>query len=272
MKLATRMIDKVWGRDQLPAPFVAPPGQRIGEIWFDPPPELDDLLVKYIFTSEKLSVQVHPPATQSNGAPDGKDECWLVVDADPGAMLGIGFTHPVSAATIHAAAQDGSIEQMLAWHKAEPGDFFYIPAGTVHAIGGGVSLIEVQLNFDVTYRLYDYGRPRELHLDAGIGVARGEVYDQALRCTVPQNGNVILADGPWFRLDRVQGAPDGACTRRYGQGPLLGIPLSPGVTLDGEAIAPGECALIPQLGALQIGEGAQCLLAQPCKRDDRLVR
>ena len=85
--LPTRMVEKPWGRDVLPAPFVAPPeatgGQRIGEVWFEPPPELPQLLVKYIFTSEKLSVQVHPSDVQLPG--HGKEECWLVIDADPGA-------------------------------------------------------------------------------------------------------------------------------------------------------------------------------------------
>jgi mannose-6-phosphate isomerase len=176
-RLAIRTVEKPWGREALPAPFVAPEGQRIGEIWFQPPPELPQLLVKYIFTSEKLSVQVHPDDDQARAAGhgrNGKEECWLVIDAEPGATLGVGFREPLGRAAMRAAALDGSIEELLAWHPVAAGDFFYIPAGTVHAIGAGVSLIEVQQNADITYRLYDYGRPRELHLDAGVAVARAQ--------------------------------------------------------------------------------------------------
>ncbi len=165
--LPVRQVAKPWGRELLPSPFVAPAGERIGEVWFEPPPELSALLVKYIFTSEKLSVQVHPSDAQRPG--HGKEECWLIVHAEPDASLGIGFRERLSPDRLRAAALDGSIESLMEWHRVKAGDFFYIPANTVHAIGPGVSLIEVQQNSDVTYRLYDYGRPRELHLDDGRG-------------------------------------------------------------------------------------------------------
>ena len=180
--LPVRMVEKVWGREVLPAPFVAPEGQRIGEIWFEPSPHQPDLLVKYIFASEKLSVQVHPSDAQTEAkglGRQGKEECWVVVAAEPGATLGIGFDAAISTDEMRAAALDGSIEQRLVWHAVEPGDFFYIPANTVHAIGAGVSVIEVQQTSDITYRLYDYGRPRELHLNEGLAVSLGEVYDLA---------------------------------------------------------------------------------------------
>ncbi|PEQ10193.1 mannose-6-phosphate isomerase, partial [Novosphingobium sp. PC22D] len=161
--LAIRQVEKPWGRDVLPAPFSAPAGKRIGEIWFEPPPELPQLLVKYIFTSEALSVQVHPSDAETMAAGlgrQGKEECWLILAAEPGARLGIGFREPLDGAAMRKAALDGSIEHLMDWHSVRPGDFFHIPAGTVHAIGAGVSLIEVQQNSDITYRLYDYGRPR----------------------------------------------------------------------------------------------------------------
>ena len=100
MILETKTVEKPWGRDTLPAPFETPAGQRIGEIWFVPPQDLPQLLVKYIFTSEKLSVQVHPSDAQTEAAglgKHGKEECWLVIDAEPGATLGIGFSEAVDA-------------------------------------------------------------------------------------------------------------------------------------------------------------------------------
>lgn len=132
--LASRMVARPWGLEFLPAPFVAPPGERIGEIWFDSPPAVEALLVKYIFTSAALSVQVHPGDADATGG-RGKEECWLVTSAEPGARLGIGFNRDVAPEDLRAAALDGSIEQLLEWYPAAPGDFFHIPAGTVHAIG-----------------------------------------------------------------------------------------------------------------------------------------
>ena len=162
--LPVRLVEKPWGRDRLPAPFVAPEGKRIGEIWFEPAAALDDLLVKYLFASENLSVQVHPDDTQALaavGRSEGKEECWLITACEPGARIGIGFKEPLESEALRSAALDGSIEARMAWFDVVPGDFFYIPANTVHAIGAGCSLIEIQQNSDITYRLYDYGRPRE---------------------------------------------------------------------------------------------------------------
>ena len=260
-----RLVEKPWGRDQLPAPFVAPAGQRIGEIWFEPPEMLDALLAKYIFTSEALSVQVHPSDAQARAAglgQNGKEECWLVIGADPGAVLGIGFTGNLSAAQIAQAARDGSIEQRLEWHPVAPGDFFYIPANTVHAIGAGISLIEVQQNSDITFRLYDYGRPRELHLDAGVAVSRGEPYPATLRQRLPASGTVQLVDGPLFRLVRLDGPPDAATLGQFGAAPVLVLPMAGSVTAGDKTASAGEC-LVAGLADCHFASGALSLVAQP---------
>lgn len=261
--LTTRAVAKPWGRDVLPAPFAAPGGERIGEIWFEPPTEFSQLLVKHIFTSEALSVQVHPSDAQTLAeglGRQGKEECWLVTAAEPGARLAIGFRAPVSVDAMRAAAGDGSIEDLLEWHEVQPGDFFYIPAGTVHAIGAGISLVEVQQNSDITYRLYDYGRPRELHLDQGLAVARGVRYPQDCRRKVPQQGAVTLVDGPLFRLDQIDSVPSPSQAARYA-GPLLVITLEGSATVAGEPVAPGHCALADNLGAIAFD--GRCLIAQP---------
>ena len=259
--LATTQSPRPWGLDQLPAPFVSPPGERIGEVWFTPPAALDQLLVKYIFTSEKLSVQVHPSDAQAPAGSRGKEECWLILAAEPDAKLAIGFDAPISPEAMRAAALDGSIEQLLSWHPAKPGDFFYIPAGTVHAIGPGLSLIEIQQNSDITYRLYDYGRPRELHLDAGIKVAIGGPHNPKLRRHVADAGAVQLVAGPHFRLDRLDGAPDPGTAARY-HGPLLVLPLDAPLMVAGEPTAPGQCALADDIWAIEFA--GRSLIAQPC--------
>lgn len=269
MLLETRTVEKPWGKDNLPPPFETPAGKRIGEIWFEPPAELPQLLVKYIFTSEKLSVQVHPSDQQTEAmglGHQGKEECWLVIDAEPGAVLGIGFAEEVGPETLRAAALDGSIEDMLVWHPVAPGDFFYIPANTVHAIGGGCSIIEIQQNSDITYRLYDYGRPRELHLEQAIEVARAGPHDPALRRQVPERGDVTLVEGPYFRLDRIDGQPAADIAARY-QGPLLVIPREGEVQVAGETVAPGECALAGSIGDVAFAAGGSCLITQPCDEE-----
>lgn len=267
MLLPVRQVEKPWGCEVLPPPFVAPDGTRIGEIWFEPPAQIPELLVKYIFTSDRLSVQVHPSDTQTLAkglGRQGKEECWLVIDADPGAMLGIGFRQPLGPEAMHAAALDGSIEHLLEWHPVRAGDFFYIPAGTVHAIGAGISLIEVQQNSDITYRLYDYGRPRELHLEEGIAVAHGTPYPPTKRRSVPARGSVTLVEGPLFRLDQVDGIFSEDVAARYGERPLLVIPRTSVVHIEAEAIGPGQCGIAPNLYAVSFDGDGSSLIAQPC--------
>jgi mannose-6-phosphate isomerase len=264
--LPTRSVEKPWGVTALPPPFSAAPGERIGEIWFEPPPELPELLVKYIFTSEALSVQVHPSDAQTEAkglGHQGKEECWLIVSAEPDARLGVGFVEDVGADAMRAAALDGSIEHKLRWYPVAPGDFFYIPANTVHAIGAGVGLIEVQQNSDITYRLYDYGRPRELHLDDSVAVAKGEPYAGHWHKHVAQTGAAELVEGPLFRLDQYDGLLPDAVAARYAGGPLLVIPRSHGTRVGDDAVEPGECALADRLDEVRLAPGALGLIAQP---------
>jgi len=262
--LAVRTVEKPWGRSQLPAPFMVPFGKRVGEIWFEPVEEVYSLLVKYIFTSEKLSVQVHPDDEQAKALGEydtGKEECWLVIDAEPGATLGIGFNEAVSAEAMRAAALDGSIEDMLAWHPVQAGDFFYIPAGTVHAIGAGVSLIEIQQNSDVTYRLYDYGRPRTLHLEKGIAVARGEPYAASLHRHLPPVGTTELARGRYFTAHRIEGEPDAALLAEY-DGPMLVLPRRGELELAEHVLRPGDCAFAPSASAITFTPESQSIIVR----------
>lgn len=265
MILETKTVAKPWGMNSLPAPFAGHRGgERIGEIWFEPPAILDKLLVKYIFTGEALSVQVHPSDAQTMASGDGiqgKEECWLILDAEPGSKLGIGFTDSIDAETMRAAAQDGSIEKRLAWHEVKSGDFVYIPANTVHAIGAGITLIEVQQNSDITYRLYDYGRPRELHLDKAIAVAEGRPHDPGLRRSLPANGHVVLVDGPLFRLDRIDSEIAANALARY-VGPLLVIPQEGEISISGQKVTAGQCAVANSLVDVEIQQGAKALIAQ----------
>lgn len=244
MKLITKMVEKPWGRDDIAAAFAAPAGKRIGEIWYDADGAPLPILVKWLFTSDKLSVQVHPNDAQARarGMASGKEECWYIVDADPDACLGIGLKHPLDADQLRAAAISGEIEEMMDWKAVKPGDYYYIPAGTVHAIGAGITLVEVQQNADITYRLYDYqrldkGMLRELHLADGVAVSKAGPYDDA------RSGHALcaqqLVDGPHFRLWLADGAatlpPLDACEKCWI------IPLSGSVSIAGETAQIGDC-------------------------------
>jgi mannose-6-phosphate isomerase len=192
MKLVPREVEKPWGRDD-------GSGRRIGEIWFEAPGGRPlPLLVKYLFTSEKLSVQVHPDDAhaRARGLPNGKSECWFVVAAEPGAKLALGLKEEMSEAELREAAADGSIERRLDWIEARRGDFFSVPAGTIHAIGPGLSLIEIQQPSDVTYRLYDYGRDRALHLDDAVAVANRSPVANARRRAGPESA-ILLEAAPF---------------------------------------------------------------------------
>lgn len=209
-QLEGHAVEKVWGRRDLPAMFgdAASRAEPVGEIWYsdDAAP---DLLVKYLFTSEKLSIQVHPDdvTAQASGHRCGKEEAWYVLSAEPGAVIGAGLTDAMTGEELRNAALDGSIEALMTWHPVKPGDFFHVPAGTVHAIGAGLSLVEIQQNVDLTYRLYDYGRPRELHLDEGIAAAAPAPF---VPTAISQRGPAreVLVASDKFIIERLAGCMD----------------------------------------------------------------
>jgi mannose-6-phosphate isomerase len=238
MKLERRYVEKPWGRLHLPPIFDAPDGDRIGEVWFTNSADLP-LLAKYIFTSERLSIQVHPSDEQARarGLPQGKTECWTIIDADPGATIGLGTTRQLSPDELRQAALDGSIEQFMDWHEVHAGDFYLVPPGTVHSIGGGISLLEFQQNADVTYRLYDYGRPRELHLDDGVAVADSAPYPPALSQRLTEGEERTLVDGPDFTL--VYTNRDALPGRQRWV-----MPLSGKVQSGGDVALAGDCLLL----------------------------
>jgi mannose-6-phosphate isomerase len=168
--------EKVWGTTDL-SPIFPPADTKIGEVWFEDEEELP-LLFKFLFTSERLSIQVHPDDAYARQMEQsrGKTEMWHVLRSDHG-EVGLGFSREHSPTEIEAAARNGEIEQLLTWRPVKAGETYFVPAGQVHAIGAGVAICEIQQNSNVTYRLYDYGRPRELHLDHGLAVSKLGPYD-----------------------------------------------------------------------------------------------
>ncbi len=180
---------------------------------------------------------------------------------NPARLLAIGFDEPIDADGMRRAALDGSIEKLLTWHQVTAGDFFYIPANTVHAIGAGIGLVEIQQNSDITFRLYDYGRPRELHLDRGIAIADGGVYDMASHRRIPDTGGARLVDGPHFMLDLIEGQPPTEVLARYRDGALV-LPLTGECHYDGETIAAGECVLCEDPARIAFQDGNRVLITR----------
>jgi mannose-6-phosphate isomerase len=253
---------KLWGRRDLGRWGDGAPVELIGEIHHrldgvsDP-----ELLVKTLFTGERLSIQVHPDAAAAaaRGYSRGKDEAWVVLDAEPGATIGLGLKSAVDAESLRLAALDGSIVELLIWHPCKPGDVFLTPAGTIHAIGAGVTLFEVQQNLDLTYRLHDYGRPRELHLDEGLAVANLAAWQPLPPPAALAPGRELLVAGPGFVLERLH---TGAGVIAPAADRPLWIAVIAGEPRLGQAVArAGEVwhAETP----LAVAGGAELLLAYP---------
>ena len=264
-RLQTFVVEKPWGRTDIPRDFGDFGGRRIGEIWFaHPDGDEAPILVKFLFTSERLSIQVHPDdtAARAAGYPRGKEECWLVLDAEPDAELGVGLKAETTHEALHKAALDGSIVDMIDWRAAKVDDFVYNRAGTIHAIGAGLTIVEVQQNVDCTYRLYDYGRPRELHLDAGLAAASTRPRPDPRDGRVDAAENRLLVDRPHFHLLHLAG-PDAAAFLPQGAGDFTFTPLSHGCSIGDEPVRLGECVATDRADRIALAPDARALLSWP---------
>lgn len=257
--LPRHFVEKPWGQASLP-PHFGGRAEKVGEIWFDRQNDPLPLMCKWLFTTDKLSVQVHPDDSyaRARGFRSGKEECWFVTEAEEGARLGIGLTEKLSASQLREASLSGEIEQLLDWKPVKSGDWFYIPSGTVHAIGAGVQLVEIQQNVDVTYRLYDYGRPRELHLDDGMAVSERGPYRDACGHAPAGDGLHLLTEGKYFRLELAVGALSLA---QVAGGESFLVPISGRYGTPSGVLEPGMVALGDATSLKSQGEDSKLLVA-----------
>jgi mannose-6-phosphate isomerase len=265
-RLRARAVERVWGRRRLPGGFagLATGSAPIGEIWHEREGGAAcGLLVKHLFTSDRLSIQVHPDdaAARTRGHACGKDEAWLVLDAEPGAVIGLGLTREVSRDALRAAALDGSIEQMIDLKPVNAGDFFYSPAGTIHAIGAGLTLVEIQQNLDLTYRLYDYGRPRELHLADALAVAWPAPWSPISAAREAGGSTTVLAEQGRFVVERL--ALAGAATLDAGDREMVAVVIDGQGDADGERFESGAVLGVSGRGRIEAVAGAVLLMAYP---------
>src|ERR1017187_2128262 len=204
-RLAPWFSERPWGRRDLrPWYFATGTTEPVGEAWLTGPKSVVEtgamagrtlaavtaqaserllganggtefpLLVKLLFPSDKLSVQVHPDDAQAQamGQPRGKTECWYVLEAKPGATIALGLREGATVDAVRAAIAAGTLEELLQWVPVQAGDMVFVDAGTVHAIGPGVVFLETQQTCDITFRMSDYGRPRELHVEQALRAMR----------------------------------------------------------------------------------------------------
>jgi mannose-6-phosphate isomerase len=238
-RLRPELVERVWGSHDLRPWYEVQSEKAIGEAWLTGDACLVEtgplagetlfaafgkfpLLVKMLFPQDKLSVQVHPDdadaarlgavAASASAASiskvEAKTECWYILHAEPGASVALGLRPGVDTAAVRAAIEDGTLEALVEQVPVSAGDMVYVPAGTIHAIGPGVVILEIQQNSDTTYRLYDYGRPRELHLEKGLGVLKleteaGKVAAKAIEGGVQLSGTELIRV-PHFTVERYE--------------------------------------------------------------------
>jgi mannose-6-phosphate isomerase len=207
-------LPKPWGvLDPSPWSNAGDGARTIGEIWYErsdstavPP----SLLLKLLFTNQPLSIQVHPDDAyaRSTGLPNGKTEAWHILDAASEAKVGLGLKRRVSAEQLRHAIDDGSISDLVVWYAAHPGDTIFVPAGTIHAIGAGLVIAEIQQRSDTTFRLFDHGRGRELHIEGALAVADAGPADFLVTPTGLTDARTLLVSNSHFSFERIDLTPN----------------------------------------------------------------
>jgi mannose-6-phosphate isomerase len=211
---SVRALPKPWGVvDLSPWSRAGHDGLDVGEIWFERPGNAaiePSLLLKLLFTSQPLSIQVHPDdaAAHAMGLPRGKTEAWYVLSATAEAKIALGLKRRLTAQQLREAIEDGSISDLIVWRKASAGDVIFVPAGTVHAIGAGLVIAEIQQRSDVTFRLFDYGRDRELHMENAIVVADAGPADLRVPTRQLTAQRKLLVSSPHFEFEQIDLAPN----------------------------------------------------------------
>jgi mannose-6-phosphate isomerase len=243
MRLTPSLREKVWGKTRL-APWFPDSDKPVGEAWYLADRDLP-ILVKLIFTSDRLSVQVHPD--DGEAGPRGKTEMWRILEADPGASIALGFREPITRERLWEATRTGEIEGLLNWLPVRAGETYFTPAHTVHAIGAGIVLCEIQQNSDVTYRLWDYGRPREIHVEQAVPICDLGVHPGAVRPKPLGPGREELVRSNHFVTELVS-LKGGERTAPSPEKCQLWIVIEGRGTIGAKSFQRGEVWLLPEAG------------------------
>ena len=270
---AVRVVHKPWGvADLQPWSSIDGSGAAVGELWFeraDKDAPTPALLLKLLFTSEPLSIQVHPDDTfaRAMGMPNGKSEAWYILSAQPDAEIGAGLKHQVTPQQLRTSIQNGSIAELIHWRPVTKGDVIYIPAGTIHAIGAGIVLAEIQQNSDATFRLFDYGRQRELHEDNGVAVAHPWPLRTPGNSTRLTTERTVLIASKHFVLERIE-LPEGSSWALLAELETWMLVLDGHAAIGLAAASIGETIFIAGVRtSIEVGNnGLSALIAYPASR------
>jgi mannose-6-phosphate isomerase len=272
IRLLPSFREKIWGATKL-EPWFRDSDAQIGEVWLTSDENQTEdgrtlsalmreygaallgagqegdhfpILVKFIFTTGKLSIQVHPDDARARAweGSAGKTEMWHMLRAETGASIALGFREPLTRERLRESALSGEIENLVRWLPVRAGETFITPAGVVHAIGAGLALVEIQQNSDVNYRLYDYGRPRELHLERGVAVADLGRHPGPSKPVDLGDGRRLLACCEYFAAESIELA--GRSVYQPDSGRLHTLIVLEGAGSFGDRrFGPGEVWLVP---------------------------
>ncbi len=203
-----RAVEKPWGRIDLRPWSDVRHEAEIGEIWFeraDGSGAAPALLLKLLFTTEALSIQVHPDDAfaRAIGLANGKSEAWVVLAAAADAQVALGLTHEMTAPQLRAAIDDGSIAGLVRWRRVRESDVIDVPAGVIHAIGAGLVIAEIQQRSDATFRLHDFERKRELHAERAVAAAQTGAPRRQIASRRLSPSRTVLVAGPHFIIERI---------------------------------------------------------------------
>ena len=258
-------IPKPWGvLDTRPFRNATVGDGTIGEIWYerDGTDELNSsLLIKVLFTSQPLSIQVHPDDAyaKSIGQRNGKTEAWYILSAAPDAKIALGLKARLTSHQLREAIGDGSIADLVAWKPVFAGDSYFVPAGTIHAIGAGLVLAEIQQRSDATFRIFDYGRNRELQVDHAIAVSDAGPAGLHADQTMVSSERTQVISNPLFVMERIELAPHSAWHLETDRETwLLGV--NGGALVGLFTVVPGEAIFVRSDG-LDIRVGPTGLIA-----------
>ena len=207
-------LPKPWGvADPRPWSSAGRDGSTIGEIWYERAGSAAGapaLLLKLLFTSLPLSIQVHPDDVyaRSIGLPNGKTEAWYVLSAGPDAKVALGLKRRLTPRQLRQAIDDGSIAELVVWRAVRAGDTVFVAAGTIHAIGAGLVIAEIQQRSDATFRLFDHGLGRELHIDDAIAVADAGPAAFQVAPSWQTDSRTLLISNAHFTFEKIDLAPN----------------------------------------------------------------
>src|ERR1700726_2227236 len=213
---SARALPKPWGVEDLrPWSTSRRDGDAIGEIWYERPDEAaadPSLLLKLLFTSQPLSIQVHPDDAFARlmGLQNGKTEAWYVLSAVPEAQVALGLRRHLTPQLLREAIDDGSISDLIVWHAVSADDVIFVPAGTIHAIGAGLVIAELQQRSDATFRLFDYGRKRELNIESAMAIANAGPADFQQQPNRLTDERTLLVSNPHFVFEKIDLPPNSA--------------------------------------------------------------